>query len=551
MIRSLSIRNYAIIDHLEIQFDENLTIITGETGAGKSIILGALGLILGNRADSKVLYDQNAKCVVEATCFIGDYTLQPFFEEEGLEYEQETIIRREISTAGKSRAFINDSPVKLGTLEKLGAYLIDLHQQFDTLDIQQSRFQLEVIDALAQHSELLKNYQNDYKVYETSKKELKKLTEQAQKSAQESDFIQYQLQELQKANLQPQEQEELEQLQKQLANAEEIKSALSSATRQLTEDENSLYSQLADIVRSIETVAEFYPTLPVLSERLENAKFELEDISSELEQIAENTEYDGKRLEEIDERLNLLFRLCKKYNVVTVEDLIALQTELQDKLRSFSDTSAQIANLEKIIASQEKSLKSQAVILSQNRQKAAQPFENTVHNLLTQLSMPHARLVVEIKTSIQLNNMGMDELQFLFAANKGSRPEPIKNVASGGELSRLALCIKSLVADAITLPTLIFDEIDSGVSGEVAFQMALILQSLSQNHQVISITHSPQIAAKANTHFFVHKIVQENRTTTGIRTLSTDERIIEIAKMLSGNPPTEIAKANAKELLAR
>ena len=551
MIRSLSIRNYAIIDHLEIQFDDNLTILTGETGAGKSIIFDALGLILGKRADSKVLFDQTNKCVVEATCFIADYNLQPFFEEEGLDYEHETIIRREISTTGKSRAFINDSPAKLATLEKLGAYLIDLHQQFDTLDIQQAHFQLKVIDALAKHQDELKTYQTAYKVYEINKKELKKLTEQALRSAQESDFIQYQLQELQKANLQPQEQEELEQLQKQLANAEEIKSALSSATRQLTEDENSLYSQLADIVRAVETVSEFYPALPPLCERLENAKFELEDISAELEQIAENTEYDGNRLAEIDERLNLLFRLCKKYNVGQVADLIALQTELAQKLQSFSDTSVQMETLQRLISTQEKSLKIQADSLSQNRQKVALPFQDTVHDLLKQLSMPHARLHVEIKNSPQLTLTGGDELQFLFAANKGSRPEPIKNVASGGELSRLALCIKSLVADAITLPTLIFDEIDSGVSGEVAFQMALILQSLAKNHQVISITHSPQIAAKANTHFFAYKIVQTDRTTTGVRPLSADERIVEIAKMLSGNPPTEIAKANAKELLTR
>lgn len=551
MIRSLSIRNYAIIDNLEINFSDNLTIITGETGAGKSIILGALGLILGNRADTKILYNQSEKCVVEAICSIAAYNLETLFEEEDIDYEDETVIRREILPSGKSRAFINDTPVKLTTLERLSDSLIDLHQQFDTLDIQDVRFQLRVVDALANHKPVLLHYQQKFRLYEQNRRQLEKLMQRTQDADKESDFLRFQLDELRKASLQSGEQEELEQLQKQLSNAEDIKRVLQMAVQLLSESENAVTNQLSELMRDVHAVAEFHPQLPPLAERLDSFRYELDDIAGELQGVADDTEYDGERLAEIDTRLNLIYKLLKKHNAASLEILLSYQAELEAKLGGYEDLSAQIAQLEEQITAQERELWGLGEQLSASRKAIVANFEDTIHQLLHQLSMQYARIQVHIETHKQLTINGIDNLQFLFAANKGSRPEPIKSVASGGELSRLALCIKSLVANAIPLPTLIFDEIDSGVSGEVAYQMGLILQQLASEHQIITITHSPQIAAKANVHYFVHKIVQEERTITGIRALSPDERITEIAKMLSGNPPTESAKLNARELLAR
>ena len=551
MIRSLSIRNYAIIDNLEINFSDNLTIITGETGAGKSIILGALGLILGNRADTKILYNQSEKCVVEAICSIAAYNLETLFEEEDIDYEDETVIRREILPSGKSRAFINDTPVKLTTLERLSDSLIDLHQQFDTLDIQDIRFQLRVVDALANHKPALLHYQQKFRLYEHNRRLLDKLVQRTQDADKESDFLRFQLDELRKASLQEGEQEELEQLQKQLSNAEDIKRVLQMAVQLLSESENAVTNQLSGLMRDVHAVAEFHPQLPALAERLDSFRYELDDIAGELQGIADDTEYDGERLAEIDTRLNLIYKLLKKHNATTLESLLSYQAELEAKLGGYEDLSEQIAQLEEQLTAQERELWGLGEQLSASRKAIVANFEDTIHQLLHQLSMQYARIQVQIEPHKQLTINGIDNLQFLFAANKGSRLEPIKSVASGGELSRLALCIKSLVANAIPLPTLIFDEIDSGVSGEVAYQMGLILQQLASEHQIITITHSPQIAAKANVHYFVHKIVQGERTITGIRALSPDERITEIAKMLSGNPPTESAKLNARELLAR
>lgn len=551
MICGLSIRNYAIIEHLEINFSDHLTIITGETGAGKSIMLGALGLIMGKRADTKVLYDTNNKCIVEAVFNVSPYALEQFFEENDLDYEAETVIRREITTSGKSRAFVNDTPVRLGILKELSNKLIDLHQQFDTLDIHDADFQMKVVDALADNKKLLAKYTKAYRAFDKDRKELDKLIHLSSESNKETDFLEFQLSELLEAKLQPNEQEELEQEQKQLTNAEDIKRILGGAADHLTESENAISGQINELLREINSIVEFHPKLPKLVERFEGMLYELEEVANEYQGIADDTEYDGERLQIAEERLDMIYRLQTKHNVDTIEELLEIQEDLQERLQNVGDLSSKIEALEAAIDLQEVELLKQGEVLSERRVKAIPKFEKKVHKLLEQLSMAHALLKVELTNTGEINATGVDRLRFLFAANKGSRFEEIKGVASGGELSRLALCIKSLVASAIPLPTIIFDEIDSGVSGEVALQMGDILQKLASEHQIVSITHSPQIAAKADIHYFVHKEVTKDRTLTAVRELQEEERVLEIAKMLSGNPPTEYAKANARELLTR
>lgn len=549
MIRTLTIQNYAIIEELVINFSDNLTIITGETGAGKSIILGGLGLITGKRADTKVLYQQDSKCIVEGVFDVSPYDLKDFFDANDLDYEEETCIRREITPSGKSRAFVNDTPVRLGILKELSNKLIDLHQQFDTLDIHDPLFQVKVIDAIADNKKLLGKYQNEFRSYEKTKRELTDLMQQSQDASKETDFLTYQLNELTDAELQPGEMEALEIEQRRLNNAEDIQRILGGAAMHINEDENSICSQLTDLSNSATTLVEFHPNLPKLLEQFDSILLEIQEIGNQFHVIAEDTEHDGERLQAVNERLSILFNLINKYHVQSDHELIEFRNELEQKLGGFEDISGRIEALHKLIKEQEAKLLALGQKLSTRRQKVTGKFEKSVQKLLAQLSMKHARLEVEIVQTTEFMLTGTDRLRFLFAANKGSRLEEIKGVASGGELSRLALCIKSLVASAIPLPTLIFDEIDSGVSGEVALQMGVILQQLSSEHQVISITHSPQIAAKANIHYFVRKKVTGNKTTTFVSELSQKERILEIAKMLSGNPPSEVAKENARELL--
>ncbi len=549
MIRSLSIRNYAIIEKLDIDFSNNLTIITGETGAGKSIMLGALGLIMGKRADTKVLFDETKKCVVEAVFDISPYDLTEFFKEQDLDYENETVIRREIATSGKSRAFVNDTPVRLDVLKQLSGRLIDLHQQFDTHDIHDSAFQTKVIDAIAGNKKLLKGYQSEYKAYLKNKKELAELIQKSQDASKETDFLEFQLNELLEADIRSGEIETLESEQKRLNNAEEVKRVLGNAAMHISEDDNSITSQMMTLSNMVSKLAEYHPNLPKLLEGFDGMLYELQEIGSEFQSIAEDTEHDDARLEEVDSRLTELYNLLNKHHATTDQELLDIQADLQSRLGGFEDISEQIDSLQRAITKHEEVLTDLGQQLTTRRQKVTSGFQKQVQQLLKQLSMEHARLEVDIVSTNEFTLTGTDRLRFLFAANKGSRLEEVKGVASGGELSRLALCIKSLVANAIPLPTLIFDEIDSGVSGEVALQMGLILQDLSSEHQVISITHSPQIAAKANVHYFVHKKVVANRTTASVKELSMDDRILEIAKMLSGNPPTEFAQQNARELL--
>lgn len=550
MIEQLHISNYAIIERLDLDFSKKLTIITGETGAGKSIMLGALGLIMGKRADIKALYNTENKCVVEAHFNIKPYDLQEFFEEQDLEYDDHIIIRREISVSGKSRAFINDSPATIDALQLLSGQLLDLHQQFDTLDIQSAAFQLKVIDALADNKDLNKQYRTYFKKYKALKSELNRLIEGNKLADQQREFLDFQYQELAQAELVENELSGLETELQVLSNAEDIKRQLLGASHQLMESEQNIVGQLKAVANSIQSVAKFHNDLPKLNEQLLGFIMEIQELNKDFERIADRTENNPERQNEVQTRLNTLYKLLKKHNVSEVSELIALQLGLEKQLSGFNNATENIAKLEKEIGELEKQCQKLAISLSERRLKAIEPFEKEVHKLLSLVAMEHAQLKVQQEPTAELTAEGLDHIRFLFAANKGSRLQEIKGYASGGELSRLAFCIKSMVAASIPLPTIIFDEIDSGISGDVAMKMGNILKQLADHHQLISITHSPQIASKASKHYFVYKQNTPERTLTAVRALNPTERIYEIAKMLSGDPPSESAKQNASDLIA-
>ena len=549
MIQRLLINNYALIDELEIDFSKGLTIITGETGAGKSILLGALGLIMGNRADTKVFYHTDKKCIVEGFFEISRYGLKGFFDEKDIDYDDEIVIRRELTPTGKSRAFVNDTPVKLKTLGQLTAAIIDLHQQFDTLDIHNVSFQMRMMDALAGNYPALEVYQKEFSTYQKNKRQLADLIDRNQSATTEIDFLNFQLQEFNGAELIADEDKKMESELARLTNAEDIKKTLSQAYRMMNDDEQSVIDQLEKVSMALSDVKDYDPAVAKIYDRYEGILMELRDISTDFEKVADDTEYDGERILELQERLDLIYKLQNKHRVKSVLELLTIQGNLQNQLKGFGDLSEDIERLQKEMAKQEVSLQKRAKALRKKRMSVTNGFEKKVDAMLTQLSMPHARLQVEVRELDALNNTGIDEVNFLFASNKGSKFLPLKNVASGGELSRLTLCTKSLVADAIPLPTLIFDEIDTGISGDVALRMGKILQELSGRHQVVSITHSPQIAVKADTHYFVYKKEMKDRTMTRVKELTMEERIRAVATMLSGNPPSDSAIENAKELL--
>lgn len=549
MIKNIQIKNYAIIDELEINFSKGLTIITGETGAGKSILLGALGLIMGKRADTKVLYETDKKCVIEAHFEVAKYNLHRFFEENDIDYEDECVVRRELTPSGKSRAFVNDTPVRLGVLRQLSGALIDLHQQFDTLDIHNVSFQLRMVDALAGNRNLLEKYQKLYRQYSKDKKTLASLIEQNDNAGKEMDFLNFQLEEFNEAGLIDGEQEGQEDELKRLSSAEDIKKVLSEAYRFLVDSEQSVVSQLDTVVMSVASLKEVHPDLEKLHTRFEGIALELQDVATEFEQIADSTEYDGERIVEIQQRLDLIYRLQNKHRVASLTELLEIQENLSSQLSAFGDLTEEIEKLESSLEKQSTHLFKIASDLSKRRKSVIPGFTKKVLALLKMLSMEHSQLKIEVNPLQELTTTGTDEVEYLFAANKGSRLQSIKDVASGGEISRLTLVTKSLVANAIPLPTLIFDEIDSGVSGDVALKMGTILRNLSNEHQVVSITHSPQIASKADAHYFVYKNHTAERTLTRVKRLTEEERVRSIAVMLSSNPPSESAMENARELL--
>ncbi len=550
MIQRLTIRNYAIIEHLEIDFSPGLTIITGETGAGKSILLGALGLIMGRRADTRALYHPESKCVIEALFDVKKYHLGPFFDDNELDYDDLVVIRREIQPSGKSRAFINDSPANLTLLQDLSGRLVDLHQQFDTLDLHQVSFQLRTLDALANNAPILKEYQQLYRKQQADLRQLESLQDRSNNASKELDFIQFQLNEFNQAELIAGEEDSLELELNRLSNAEEIKRTTGQAYQHLAESEHSVVDQLELVAGSLRSMAKADQGVHQLSERLDGVIAELQDLSADLDKIAEHTEYDAERITEVQTRLDLIYRLQKKHSVASVQELLDIQKDLEDQLNDFEDLGTEIETLQKRTEQQDQTLRKLAERLGETRRKVAPGLESDVQEMLNQLSMPHARLQVSIEDLEEVGPSGMNEVHFLFAANKGGRPLRIKEVASGGELSRLTLAIKSLVASAIPLPTLIFDEIDIGISGDVSLRMGHILRRLSRQHQVISITHSPQIASQADAHYFVYKKDTEERTLAKLRLLNNDERIRAIATMLIQSPPSDSALNNARELIA-
>lgn len=551
MLQRLSISNYALIDNLDISFAKDLNILTGETGAGKSIILGALSLILGQRAESKYFFNQDKKCVIEGTFLIKDYDLKSFFEENDLDEEVETVLRREISADGKTRSFINDTPVNLSTLKQLGEQLIDIHSQHATLAINNERFQLVVLDTLAAHTETLNEYRETFKTHRLTSKKLQESIRLFEQAKAEQDYLQFQYTELEEAHLVTGEQEQLEQELKVLEHAEEIKRSLLAANYLLSESEKSALSQLKEAGVVLQTLEKYSDEIGSIAERLKSSLIELKDIYNDLERLEQHTFIDEKRTLEINERLDIIYSLQKKHRVNSVGELLELQTNFSSKLNQLLSGEEEIASLAKKEALLKEKLLKLAEKLSANRKNHIPELERQVQATLTEVGMPNAVLNVSHETDFeQLTENGADKIQFLFSANKGQSPLPMNKVASGGELSRLMLSIKSLIAKKTALPTIIFDEIDTGISGEIALKVGNIMKQLAENMQVITITHLAQIASKSGTHFRVFKDESGSQTRTNIQELTTEDRITEIAKMLSGDNPGEFALQNAKELLA-
>ena len=561
MLQQLSIQNYAIIDELEIIFSPKLNIITGETGAGKSIIVGALGLILGERADTSSLLNKEKKSVVEGVFEIKNKAaIKKFIEENDFNDDQEEnkdelIIRREIGANGKSRAFINDTPVTLDQLKQLSAMLVDLHQQFDALQLAESDFQREVLDALAGHSETVNEYQVIFQQWQLSKKECEELKTQKQQFEKEADYNRFQFKELDELGLKENELEEMDSTLKMLNNSEGIKSVLSKVYFDLKESEAPVVQQLKMLANQLSAYSSFHPDMVALIHRLQSAQIELQDIADETDRISSHINYDPEKIQQLNDRLSLGYKLLKKHGVKTTNELLSIQKQLEEKLQAVLIIDEAIQQKEKESKQLFNEAGSLAEKISEGRKKQVKPLEDNVNKLLKQVGMPNAKLKVEVNSD-DLNFYGYDLIEFLFNANlpagqtaKAGTFQPVHKVASGGELSRLMLCIKSLIAQSIDLPSLIFDEIDSGISGEAARQVGIIMKELAVKRQVICITHQPQIAGKADAHYLVFKEIVKNSVKTNIRKLTTEERITSIAKMLSGEKPTAAALENAREMV--
>ena len=550
MLQKLAINNYALIDDLEISFDKGLIILTGETGAGKSIILGALSLILGQRAESRYFFNQQKKCVIEGTFKINGFQLKSFFEENDLDYETETLLRREISADGKSRAFVNDTPVNLNILKLLGEKLIDIHSQHATLEINDPDFQLLVVDSVAGHGDLLGDYRTKFKTYKKHTAKLQQLISESDKAKADLDYYQFQFDELEKAKLDGDEQEKLEQELYTLSNAEEIKRSLVAACYLMQEGETAAIIQLREATHHLSLLERFNPAIAELHERLKSVVIELKDIASEIENIEQLTHTNEAKAVEINDRLSIIYNLQKKHRVNTIAELLRLQDDLSEKIEQAVHGDEAIEALQKQITAEKLELEKLAGQLSANRAKAIPQIEKHVVQSLAEMGMGNSSLKIELSPIQSLGPDGIDTVRFLFSANKGHALGEMSKVASGGELSRLMLAIKSLIASHTALPTIIFDEIDAGVSGEVANKVGIIMERLAENLQVITITHLPQIASKGLSHYFVYKDDDSATTYTRIKQLNQQERVTEIAKMLSGDKPGESALQNARELLS-
>ncbi|OKZ13593.1 MAG: DNA repair protein RecN [Bacteroides oleiciplenus] len=550
MLRSLYIQNYALIEKLDIGFDAGFSVITGETGAGKSIILGAIGLMLGQRADVKAIRQGASKCVIEARFDISAYGMQPFFEENELEYEDECILRREVYASGKSRAFINDTPASLVQMKELGEQLIDVHSQHQNLLLNKEGFQLNVLDILSHNDEQLSVYQSLYKDWKQAQQDLEDLIARAEQNKADEDYIRFQLEQLEEANLVAGEQEELEQEADTLSHAEEIKAGLFRAGQLLTSDEGGLLASLKESLNTMLGLQKVYSPATELAERLESTYIELKDVSQEISSQEEDVEFNPDRLEEVNDRLNLIYTLQQKHRVATVGELLTLTEEYSAKLAAITSYDERIAGQTALCDTLYNKVKKQAAVLTKARVKAALEVEKQMASRLVPLGMPNVRFQVEMGMRKEPGVHGEDTVNFLFSANKNGALQNISSVASGGEIARVMLSIKAMIAGAVKLPTIVFDEIDTGVSGEIADRMADIMQEMGeQDRQVISITHLPQIAARGCAHYKVYKQDNETETNSHIRRLADGERVEEIAHMLSGATLTEAALNNAKVLL--
>ena len=549
MLKRLHIKNYALLEEVTISFDKSLTVITGETGAGKSIMLGALGLVLGERADVAVLRDKQKKCIVEATFLIGSYSLEKFFSDNELDHEKETSIRREISPDGKSRAFVNDTPVTLQTLKQLSQYLIDVHSQHETLLLNQASFRFNMVDAFANCLEERKQFASFFVQLKEKEKKLAELLAFEQQAKKDLDYFQFQFNELEQVNLQSGQLQKLEQEFDTFNNAEFIKQNLTKASVAIDGGEANLLSNLAAIKTTLTQLSKYGKTYEELTKRVNSVYIELKDISAEVENANDSVVFDQKKLEEITAQLDLLNRLLKKHGASNEDDLLKIKKEIEEKLVQFSSVEEEIKKLQAEIKKLSENVWSKAKTLSDKRKKVIPTIQSSVQKMLTSLSMPNAQLVINCNALDVCNNYGCDELQFMFSANKGLPLSELHKVASGGELSRLMLCLKSHLAEKTSLPTIIFDEIDTGVSGDVAHKIGTILSAMGKNMQVIAITHLPQLASKGSQHLFVYKQDIKDQTQSEIKVLNAAERVVEIAKMLSTGKPTEAALSNAKELL--
>lgn len=549
MLKSLSISNYALINELSVDFTDGMTALTGETGAGKSIIIGALSLILGQRADTKTIKEGESKSTIEVNFDIERYKLQHFFEENELDYSPETIIRREITSNGKSRAFINDTPVQLNILRELGSKLLDIHSQHENLLLSNEDYQLNVVDTIANNGDLREDYALKYKNWLDAKKELKALQTDIEKQKQEEDYLKFQLEQLDEANLIEGELEELEQEQETLSNVELIKIELQNALQNLESDEINAVSAIKDAGNAIRKIDHFLSENHSISERIEQIFIELKDISQELNSYQDKIDFNPEKLEFIDNRLSLLYQLQKKNRVDSVAELIQIREKWRAQLQKIENFEEEIQKAQKRVVENENELRESANRLSQSRNTIILEIEENLIEILKRLGMVDIQFQIQLAPLQNYSESGMDQATFLFSANKNRTMQPVAEIASGGEISRFMLAIKSMTAQKSDLPTIVFDEIDSGVSGDIAGRMGNIMKLLSQHSQVIVITHLPQIAAKANDHFSVFKDNTTHETITHIKRLNEEERMREIAQMLSGTSITEAALANAKELL--
>lgn len=550
MLRSLYIQNYALIEKLDISFGAGFSVITGETGAGKSIILGAIGLLLGQRAEVKAIRQGASKCVIEARFDISAYGMEPFFEDNELEYEEECILRREVYASGKSRAFINDTPASLVQMKELGEQLIDVHSQHQNLLLNKEGFQLNVLDILSHNDEQLSTYQSLYREWKQAQQELADLIARAEQNKADEDYIRFQLEQLEEANLSAGEQEELEQETDMLSHAEEIKAGLFRVGQLLTSDEGGLLAGLKESLNTMLGLQKVYSPATELAERLESTYIELKDVSQEVSSQEEDVEFNPDRLEEVNDRLNLIYTLQQKHRATTVEELLTLAEEYAAKLAAITSYDERIGELTTLCDTLYNKVRKQAAVLTKARTGAAREVEKQMASRLVPLGMPNVRFQVEMGIRKEPGVHGEDTVNFLFSANKNGSLQNISSVASGGEIARVMLSIKAMIAGAVKLPTIVFDEIDTGVSGEIADRMADIMQEMGeQDRQVISITHLPQIAARGCAHYKVYKQDNETETNSHIRRLADEERVEEIAHMLSGATLTEAALNNAKALL--